>query len=141
MPTLDELQKQIADLQAQADQMKLEKRADILEQVRRDIQAYELTAEECGFANASGRGKGRKASKGAKSRKVRESAASGSSTSGRGSKPPRSSKTPRARKSPSQATGGYRGPNGEQWAGGKGPRPKWVKEILASGGSLEDYKA
>ncbi|MDD2840127.1 MAG: H-NS histone family protein [Rickettsiales bacterium] len=33
----------------------------------------------------------------------------------------------------------YRGPNNEEWAGGKGARPKWVKEIIEAGGNIEDY--
>ena len=138
MPTLDELQKQIADLQAQADQMKREKRADVLEQIRRDIQAYELTAEECGFDVSPVRGKGRKGAKAAKGRKSRGTAKPAKEP--RVPKALRAPKAPRAGKSKGPVSGGYRGPNGEQWAGGKGPRPKWVKEILASGGSLEDYK-
>lgn len=33
----------------------------------------------------------------------------------------------------------YKGPNGEEWHGGKGPRPKWVKEIEANGESIDKY--
>lgn len=32
----------------------------------------------------------------------------------------------------------YRGPNGETWGGGRGRKPQWVNNHLASGGSLED---
>ena len=138
MATLDELQKQIADLQAQADQMKREKRAEILEQIRRDIQAYELTSEECGFESAPARGKGRKGSKVAKGRKARDAATVKPAKASKATKAPRAAKAPKATKA--GISSGYRGPNGEQWAGGKGPRPKWVKEILAAGGSLDDYR-
>lgn len=34
----------------------------------------------------------------------------------------------------------FRGPNGEEWAGGRGAKPKWVKEILEAGGNIEDYR-
>lgn len=34
----------------------------------------------------------------------------------------------------------YRGPNNEEWAGGIGARPKWVKAILEAGGNIEDYR-
>ena len=34
----------------------------------------------------------------------------------------------------------FRGPNGEEWAGGRGAKPKWVKEILEAGGDIEDYR-
>lgn len=33
----------------------------------------------------------------------------------------------------------YRGPNGELWAGGKGRRPEWVRNVLAAGGTLDAY--
>ena len=137
MATLDELQKQIADLQAQADLMKREKRAEVLEQIRRDIKAYELTAEECGFESAPTRGKGRKATKAAKGRKARDGASVKPAKAAKTAKAPRAAKEAKTR---GVLSSGYRGPNGEQWAGGKGPRPKWVKEILASGGSLDDYR-
>lgn len=32
------------------------------------------------------------------------------------------------------------GPNGEQWAGGRGPRPKWVKDALNLGHKLDDFR-
>ncbi|TFZ03072.1 H-NS histone family protein [Ramlibacter henchirensis] len=35
----------------------------------------------------------------------------------------------------------YRGPNGEAWSGGRGRKPKWVTEALASGKKLEDFQA
>lgn len=34
----------------------------------------------------------------------------------------------------------YRGPNGETWNGGRGRKPKWVVEALASGKKLEDLE-
>lgn len=34
----------------------------------------------------------------------------------------------------------YRGPEGQLWAGTKGPKPKWVKEALAAGVDLETYR-
>jgi DNA-binding protein H-NS len=32
------------------------------------------------------------------------------------------------------------GPNGEQWGGGRGPRPKWVKDALNLGHKLDDFR-
>ena len=32
----------------------------------------------------------------------------------------------------------YKGPNGELWTG-RGRRPKWVEEILAANGNLDQY--
>jgi len=34
----------------------------------------------------------------------------------------------------------YRGPNGELWSGGPGRKPEWVREVLATGGDLEQYR-
>lgn len=34
----------------------------------------------------------------------------------------------------------FRGPNGEEWSGGLGRKPEWVRKILAEGGDLEQYR-
>ena len=34
----------------------------------------------------------------------------------------------------------YRGPNGELWAGGAGRKPEWVREVIAKGGDVEQYR-
>lgn len=34
----------------------------------------------------------------------------------------------------------YRGPNGELWAGGPGRKPQWVRDVLATGKSLDAYR-
>lgn len=39
-----------------------------------------------------------------------------------------------------KASGKYRGPNGESWSGGRGRKPRWVTEALASGKSLSDFE-
>ncbi len=41
---------------------------------------------------------------------------------------------------PPKAVGKYRGPNGESWSGGRGRKPRWVTEALASGKSLSDFE-
>lgn len=43
-------------------------------------------------------------------------------------------------KSKSVSTPKYRGPNGELWAGGPGRKPEWVRTVLASGKSVEDFR-
>ena len=45
----------------------------------------------------------------------------------------------KAAKTKSTAPARYRGPNGELWAGGLGRKPEWVRNILASGGTLDAY--
>ena len=42
--------------------------------------------------------------------------------------------------SKSAAPAKYKGPNGELWAGGPGRKPQWVREVLAAGKSIEDYR-
>ena len=34
----------------------------------------------------------------------------------------------------------YRGPNGELWSGGPGRKPQWVRQLLAQGGDIEQYR-
>lgn len=34
----------------------------------------------------------------------------------------------------------YRGPNGELWSGGPGRKPEWVRQVLAQGGNIEQYR-
>ena len=45
----------------------------------------------------------------------------------------------KAAKTKSTAPAKYRGPNGELWAGGLGRKPEWVRNVLASGGTLDAY--
>ena len=45
---------------------------------------------------------------------------------------------PKASKSAAPAK--YKGPNGELWAGGPGRKPEWVRAVLSSGKSIEDYR-
>lgn len=33
----------------------------------------------------------------------------------------------------------YKGPNGELWSGGPGRKPEWVKAVLATGQSLDQF--
>jgi DNA-binding protein H-NS len=34
----------------------------------------------------------------------------------------------------------YRGPSGELWAGGSGRKPQWVRDVIAKGGDVEQYR-
>lgn len=44
------------------------------------------------------------------------------------------------RRSRSKAEPKYRGPNGELWSGGPGRKPEWVRQVLAAGGDIEQYR-
>ena len=46
----------------------------------------------------------------------------------------------KARGSKAPAVIKYRGPNGEAWAGGLGRKPEWVRQLLAEGKNIEDYR-
>ncbi len=46
----------------------------------------------------------------------------------------------RAKRSRSKAEPKYRGPNGELWSGGPGRKPEWVRQILAAGGNIENFR-
>lgn len=48
--------------------------------------------------------------------------------------------TKKPAKSKSKAPAKYQGPNGELWAGGPGRKPEWVREVLAAGKSIEDFR-
>ncbi|MCG2592032.1 H-NS histone family protein [Ramlibacter sp. XY19] len=43
------------------------------------------------------------------------------------------------KKSAAPAAIRYRGPNGETWSGGRGRKPRWVVDALASGKKLEEF--
>lgn len=45
-----------------------------------------------------------------------------------------------AGKSKAKAPAKYRNPNGETWSGGPGRKPEWVRAVLASGQSIEDFR-
>lgn len=51
-----------------------------------------------------------------------------------------SSRDPKTRAAKPSAPAKYRGPNGETWSGGRGRKPRWVVEALASGKSISDYE-
>jgi DNA-binding protein H-NS len=42
--------------------------------------------------------------------------------------------------SKTKAVAKYKNNQGETWSGGRGPKPKWVKEILDAGGDIEKYR-
>lgn len=43
-------------------------------------------------------------------------------------------------KSKSAAPAKYRGPSGQLWAGGPGRKPQWVRDAMAAGKSIEDFR-
>jgi len=112
MATYIELKQKIEQLQKEADALKANERQGVIDRMKEAIAVYEITAQELGLA-AQRSSRGRSAAKKGPPR---------AKTSKRSSKP--------------QAA--YADGNGNTW-GGRGPRPKWLKDALANGESLEQF--
>ena len=104
---------EIEKLQAEADALKRKEVNGIIKQIREAISTYGLTAADLGL-NGPGK-RGRPPGKAAPAR--RKSAAK-KAGAGRRAK--------------------FRDSSGNTW-GGRGPRPQWLRDALASGRKLEDF--
>lgn len=110
--TYTQIQKQIQALQKQAEKIKSSEVSGVVERIKTAIAHYSLTPEQLfGTSNASARTK---------------TAASGLATG----------ENDRAEGASSAA---YADGSGNTW-GGRGPRPRWLREALAAGKSLEEFK-
>jgi DNA-binding protein H-NS len=98
MATYQEIVQKINELQKQAEEIKAREQAAVIDDIRKKIDEYGLTAEDLGF----------------------------------GSKAVPSKKT--ARKVPVR----YRDSAGNTWTG-RGKRPGWLTQALASGKSIDDF--
>jgi len=94
---------QIAQLRKQAEELRNQERAGVVEELRKKIAEYGLTATDLKLTGRAGK---------------------------------RSSTAVVATK----AAAKYRSPNGETWSGGRGRKPRWITEALASGKSLSDFE-
>jgi DNA-binding protein H-NS len=93
---------QIAQLRKQAEELRNQERSGVIEEVRKKIAEYGLTAADLKLAARIGK---------------RAGAAGGSKSAAK-----------------------YRSPTGETWSGGRGRKPRWVTEALASGKSLSEFE-
>ncbi len=112
--TLQQIEAQIARLQAQAEAVRQKEMAGVVARIKDAIAHYGLTAEDLGF--------------GAK-RKTTQRKATAPTASKKVAKRKKSAKPRKARPSFSDGV--------NIWSG-MGPKPKWFKEALAAGKSLED---
>ncbi len=113
--SLAQLNKQIATLQRQADDLKAKELKGVIARIREAIEFYGLTAADLGLERSGGRGGARKQSDpGTSPRK-------------------RTTKAGRAAALPPK----YRSPDGRTWSG-HGRRPVWYVEALAQGKTPED---
>ena len=126
--TYEELQTEIARLQAEAEALRQQEVAEVIAKIRHAIDHYGLSAADLGF----GRGKAAKGAAGPKSVKAAAKAAAAMPAR---KKPGRK---PAAKAAPA-ASALYRDEEGRTW-GGRGKRPRWLHDALASGRKLEDFR-
>ena len=107
-----EVVQQIEKLQAEANTLKRKEVNGIVKRIREAISLYGLTAADLGFKGTGKRGR----------------PAGKTTLAGRRS----AAKTRAARGAK------FRDPSGNTW-GGRGPRPQWLRDALASGRKLEDF--
>lgn len=107
--TYIEVQQQIEALQKEAEALKAAEKQGVVDRMKEAIAVYGITAADLGFAGV--RGSPAKPAK-------------------------RGVKVPKAKASAGSAP--YADGNGNTW-GGRGPRPRWLKEALAAGAKLEDF--
>jgi DNA-binding protein H-NS len=110
MATYIEVQQQIQALQKEAAALKAAERKGVIERMREAIAVYDITAADLGLAAGARQSKG-----------------------GSAKRSPRTSKQAAA-----SATAAYSDDKGNTW-GGRGPRPRWLKEALAGGAKIEDF--
>ena len=109
-----QMQKQIANLQREAEALKKKEVGGVVERIKAAIAYYELTAEDL----FGGRSERSSVSKGANN---------GASRPARGT-------TQKGKKIPVK----YRDENGNTWTS-RGSQPRWLMAALASGRKLEDF--
>jgi DNA-binding protein H-NS len=112
--TLKDLEAQIATLQAQAKDLRRTETADVIAKIKEAIDYYGLTAQDLGLAARRGRKPGVPAA-------------------------PTRAKTAKKSKGARQVFGvaKYTNGAGKTWTG-RGKRPQWYVDALASGKSAED---
>jgi DNA-binding protein H-NS len=103
--------KQIEGLQAEADKLRRKEIQGVVARIREAIEHYQLSAADLGFDAA--------AAKRAVARKARKSAP--------------------AKVAAAAPAAKYRDETGRVW-GGRGPRPKWLREAITAGRKLEEFK-
>lgn len=114
--TFVEIQKQIEQLQKEAEQIKHQEAAEVLGRIKEAIAVYGFSATDLGFGAASKRGAAVQKKTGARRGAKAAAIANG------------------------VAAPKYRDPSGNVWSG-RGPRPAWFKAALESGKTAEDLLA
>lgn len=147
----EQIQKQIAALQKEAESIRSKQVQSAIREIKEAIATYGLSAEDLGFTSTS---KGRKrasstvskepsadtpakkvtrtAKKAAK--KAAKTAAPKKATAKKASRQAAASKQDATAAQPKFSDG-----NGNVWSG-RGPRPKWLKDFIAQGRTVEEFK-
>jgi DNA-binding protein H-NS len=112
MNDLVKLRQQIAEMEKQAADLQKKNRPAVLAELREQMAAYGITAEELSRPAARSQKPRQPPGKAASSAKGKKAAAS----------------------SPAK----YRGPQGQEWTG-RGTAPKWLNELVAAGKTREDF--
>ena len=113
--TYAQIQKQIEELQRQAEAARQKEIAGVVGRIKEAIEAYGLSAADLGLETARRRGRPPK-SAGAAARPARKARATAKRTI-----------APK-----------YRDEAGNTWAG-RGARPRWLRDALAAGRKIEEF--
>jgi len=111
--TLAQLKKEIAVLTREADKLHRKEVQGVVARIKEAIAAYGLTAADLGLTGAAARGRKAGAAKAAAA-------------------------PARRRRKGAAADVKFRDESGNVW-GGRGPRPKWLRDALAGGKQLSDF--
>lgn len=162
-----QIQRQIEMLQRQAEKLKSQEVAGVVERIKVAIAHYGLTAEQLGFgvgkpASRKVKSIGNASSKASKTAKyadgqgnvwsgrgprphwLRDALAAGhslesfASGSGATTSPKAKAKTARPKAASKRVAQHYRDQNGNAWSE-FGPKPRWLKDALAAGGTLAQF--
>jgi DNA-binding protein H-NS len=112
MNELVKLRQQIAEMEKQAADLQKKNRPAVLAELREQMAAYGITAEELS----------RPAAKAARPKAL----------------PAKSASLPKGKKPAVPSPAKYRGPQGQEWSG-RGTAPKWLNDLLIDGKTREDF--
>lgn len=163
----EQIQQQIAALQRQAEALRSKEVDGVISRIKVAIDHYGLTAEQLGFGSAAvaTNRRQKKAGNNKSSPRVKFSDGTGNSWSGMGKRPnwlrealaagksidefltektavsaSTAQRSTKLRKKRRPSTVVYRDGAGQSWTG-RGPQPRWLKEALAAGKTLEDLRS
>ena len=111
MNELVKLRQQIADMEKQALELQKKNRPAVLAELREQMAAYGITAEELSRPAPKARPK---------------------------APPAKPASTAKGKKPVVSSPAKYRGPEGQQWTG-KGTAPRWLNDLVAGGKTREDF--